>query len=182
MIDRADDVDAALADQTGGAVIGQGGVEVVGDAVVLDHRAIGVGATVQAGAVAVGGDVIAGYAGEDDAIGELTGWAEQDDLLVDGGRVPLTVGPCTQGQPWQPGGGQFAGLYLRARGLHLNFGDDAEADEVFEHAGEGGEIVHGADGGFARVRAQLWIVVDEVFTGADQLRLPTALGLTIKRA
>ena len=31
----------------------------MGDAVVLDHRAVGVGATVQAGAVAVGRDVVA---------------------------------------------------------------------------------------------------------------------------
>lgn len=34
--------------------------QVMGDTVVLDHRAVGVGATVQPGAVAVGWDVIAG--------------------------------------------------------------------------------------------------------------------------
>lgn len=123
----------------------------MGDAVVLDHRAVGVCATVQAGAVAVGRDVVARQAGYDDAVGELAGWAEQDHLFIDGGRIPLLVSTGAQGEPRQPGGSEGSGFYLHARGVHLHGGDDAEADEVFEHAGEGGKFVHGADGGATRV-------------------------------
>ena len=149
--DRADDVDATRADQVGSSALGQSGVEVMGDAVVLDHRAVGIGTTVQAAAITVGRYVVAEYASQDDAVGELAGGAEQDHLFVDGGRVPIPVGTGAQCEPWQPGGGQFSGFYLHARGLHLHGGDDAEADEVFEQAGEGGEVVHGADGGVACV-------------------------------
>lgn len=159
VIDRADDVDPALAEQAGGAALRQGGVQVMSDAVILDHRAVGIGASVQARAVAVGGDMVAGQAGDDDAVGELARGAEQDHLFVNGGRVPFAVGAGPQGEPRQPGGGECTGFYLHARGLHLHGGDDAEADEVFEHAGEGGEFVHGADGGVARMRVQLNLFV-----------------------
>ena len=151
VIDGADDVDPALADDAGGAAVGQGGIQVVGDAVVLNHRAVGVGAAVQAGAVAVGRRVVAGNPGDDEAVGELPGWTEQDHLFVDCGRVPLLISTGAQGDPRQPGGGQRSGFNLHAWGHHLHGGDDAEADEVFEHAGEGGEIVHGADGDCSRV-------------------------------
>lgn len=131
----------------------------MGHAVVLDHCAISVGSTVQARAVGIGRDVLAINARHDNAVGELAGWAEQDHLLPDGGRIPLAVGACAQRKPGEPGGSQSSGCYLHARGLHLHGGDDAEADEVFEHAGDGGEIVHGADGGATRVGAQpFWLV------------------------
>lgn len=94
--------------------------------------------------------MVAGESGDDDAIGELAGWADQDHLFVNGGRVPHTVSTGAQRQPRQPGGGQFSGFHLHARGHHLNVDDDAEADEVFEQAGEGGEVVHVADGGATR--------------------------------
>ena len=152
--DRADDVDAACAGQIGGAAVGQGRVEVVGDAVILDHSAIGVGTAVQAGAVAVGRNVVAEQTGKDDAVGELAGRAEQHDLFPLGRRVPYLVGSGPLSDPWQPRGGQIPGFYFHARGLHLHGGDDAEADEVFKHAGKGGEIVHTADGGASRTRVQ----------------------------
>ena len=85
-------------------------------------------------------------------------------MLTHGGRVPLLVSSSAQGEPWQPGGVQCSGFYLHARGLHLHGGDDAEADEVFEHAGEGGEVVHGADGGVARARAQYSHLVQRLRT------------------
>ena len=150
--DVADQVDAASADQVGGAAADQRGVEVVGNAVVFDHRAVRVGATVQTGAVTVGRDVAAEHACHDDAVGELARWAEQDHLFADSGRVPFAVRPSTQCEPGKPSSTQLSGCYLHARGLHLHGGDDAEADEVFEQAGEGGEIVHGADNGAARAR------------------------------
>ena len=71
----------------------------MGDAVVLDHRAVAVGATVQAFALAVGRVCSAVDAGEGDAVGKLAGWAEQDDLFVDGGRVPVRIGSGAQGDP-----------------------------------------------------------------------------------
>lgn len=162
--DWADDGDAAVADQVGGTARGQGGVQVMGDAVVLDHCAVAVGAAVQAGAVTVGRRAVAEQTGQGHAVAELARGADQQDLLAGGGRVPFLVGSGAQGQPRQPGGGQFTGFYTHARGLHLDFGDNAEADEVFEHAGEGGEIVHGADGGAACVRVQLLLLVDRPFT------------------
>lgn len=68
MIDEADDVDSALAHQTGAVVVGR--------------------------------DVVAWQTGNDDAVGELAGWAEQEHLFVEGWRTPLTVRPGAQGQPW----------------------------------------------------------------------------------
>lgn len=88
----------------------------MGNAVVLDHRTVTVGATVQVRAVAVGRDLIAEQAGNNNAVGELAGRAKQDHLFVDGGRGPLLIGSGAQGEPWQPGGGQFSGFYLHARG------------------------------------------------------------------
>lgn len=67
---------------------------------VADDGAVAVGAAVQAFSVAVGGDLVAEQTGQDDAVAELAGRAEQDDLLVDGGRVPLTVGTGPGGDPW----------------------------------------------------------------------------------
>jgi len=136
--DRADDVDAARADQVGGAAFGQRGVEVVGDAVVLDDGAVAVGAAVQAYPVAVGRDVVAEQACQDDAVAKLAGWAEEDDLLALGGRVPFPVGAGPGGNPWEPAGGERSGFDLHARGLHLDGSDCAEADEVFDQAVEGG--------------------------------------------
>ena len=92
MGDRAYDMDAAGTDEVGGATVGKRGVQVVGDAVVLDHGAIAVGAPVQTSTVAVCLKVVAEKTGQDDTIAELAGGAEQKDLLVDGGRVPLSVG------------------------------------------------------------------------------------------
>lgn len=147
MGDRADDVDAAHADQVGGAAFGQRGAEVVCDAVVLDDGAVAVGRSVQAFAVAVGRDVVTEQAGQDHAVAELAGWAEKDDLLAFGGWVPFAVGAGARGDPWEPAGGERSGFDLHARGLHLDGSDGAEADEVFDQTGEGGEVVHGADGG-----------------------------------
>lgn len=55
-----------------------------------------------------------------------------------GGRVPLAVGAGSSGDPWKPAGGERSGYDLHTRGLHLDGSDGAEADEVFEQAGEGG--------------------------------------------
>lgn len=88
MIDRADDVDPALAHQTGGSVV-------------LDHGAVGVCAAMQTRAFAVGGDMVSEQAGQYDAVGELAVGAEQDHLFVDAGRVPLTVRASAQGEPWR---------------------------------------------------------------------------------
>ena len=143
----ADDTDTALADQIGCSALGQGSAQVVSDAVVFDDGAVAVGVAVQAFAVAVGGDVIAKQAGENDTVAELAGRAEQDDLFVHGRRGPLAVGTCSRGNPGEPAGGQRAGFHSHAWGLHLGFGDGAEADEVFDQAGEGGEVVHDFDGG-----------------------------------
>ena len=126
----------------------------VGHAVVLNHRAVAVGAAVQTFTVTVGQVRGAVDAGEGDAVGELAGWAEQDYLFVDGGRIPVRVGPGAQGDPRQPGGQQVAGFDTHTRRFHLGFGYGAEADEVFDHAGEGGEVVHGADGGATWVGVQ----------------------------
>lgn len=136
--DVADDVDTASADQVGGAAIDERGVEVVRDAVVFNHRAVAVGEAVQAFAVAVGGDLVAEQAGQDNAVAELARGAEQQNLFVDRRWVPLSVGAGPQGNPRQPGGGQRSGFDLHTRGLHLDGCDSAEADEVFDQAGEGG--------------------------------------------
>lgn len=136
--DRADDVDASRADQVGGAAFGQRGVEVVVDAVVLDDGAVAVGRSVQAFTVAVGRHVVTEQAGQDHAVAELAGWAEQNDLLAFGGWVPFPVGAGSGGDPWEPTGGEGSGFDLHARGLHLDGSDGAEADEVFDQAGEGG--------------------------------------------
>lgn len=136
--DRPDDMDSTLADQIGGTAIGQHSAEVVGDAVVLNHGAVAITTTVQACTVTVRGDVVAEHACQRDAVGELAGWAEQHHLLVDGRRVPFLVGTGAQGDPRQPAGGEGSGFDLHARGPHLYRGDNAEADEVFEQAGEGG--------------------------------------------
>jgi len=138
MGDRADDVDATGADQVGSAAFGQRGVEVVGDAVVLDDRSVAVSAAVQAFAIAVGRDVVTEQASQDHAVAELAGWAEKDDLLAFGGRIPFAVGAGSGGDPWEPAGGERSGFDLHARGLHLDGSDGAEADEVFDQAGEGG--------------------------------------------
>lgn len=98
--DIADQVDAAGAGQGGGAAIGEGGVEVVGDAVVLNHGAVAIGDAVQALAVAVGWEVVAEQPGQDDAVGELAGGAEEQDLFVFCRRVPLAVGAGSYGDPW----------------------------------------------------------------------------------
>lgn len=71
----------------------------VGHAVVLDHSAVAVTAAVQAFALAVGRVRGAVDAGEGDAVGELARGAEQDDLLIDGGWVPVRIGPGAQGDP-----------------------------------------------------------------------------------
>ena len=76
----------------------------VGDAVVLDHRAVAVSAAVQAFAVAVGRVRGAVDAGQGYAIGELTRGAEQDYLFVDGGRVPVLIRSSAHGEPRQPTG------------------------------------------------------------------------------
>jgi hypothetical protein len=131
-------VDAARADQIGGTAFGQRSVEVVSDAVVLDDCAVAVGRSVKAFAVAVGRDVVAEQAGQDLAVAELAGWVEEDDLLSFGGRVPFPVDACSGGGPWEPAGGEVFGVYLHARGLHLDGSDGTEADEVFDQAGEGG--------------------------------------------
>ena len=45
-------------------------------------------------------------------------------------------------------GSQPVRRFLRLHGaVSSGFGDGAEADEVFDHAGEGGEVVHLEDGG-----------------------------------
>lgn len=90
--DVADEVDAAGADQVRGTSLGEGGTEMVGDAVVLNHRAVAVGDAVQTFAVAVGGDVVAEQASQDYPVGELAGGAEEQDLFVFCRRVPLPVG------------------------------------------------------------------------------------------
>lgn len=136
--DVADQVDAASAYQIGGATVDQCGVEVVAHAVVFDHRAVGVGTTVEAWAVAVGRDEVTEYASHGDPVGELARRAKQDHLFTDSGRVPFAVSSGAQCEPGKPGSGQLSGCYLHARGLHLHGGNDAEADEVFEQAGEGG--------------------------------------------
>lgn len=109
---------------------------------------------------------VAENAGECHAVGKLTGWAEQNDLLVYGGWVPVLVQAGTQGNPWQPGREQIAGFYTHARRLHLYFGNGAEADKVFQQAGEGGDIGHAADGGAMRTRAQPGELVARVVTGS----------------
>lgn len=162
--DVADQVDAASADQVGGAAVDQRGVEVVSDAVVLNHGAVRVGATVQAGAVAIGRDVVAEHAGHDNAVSELARLAEQDHLFADSGQVPVVVGSGAQCEPGKPGRSQFSGGYLHAWGPHLHGGDDAEADEVFEVAGDGGEIVHAAYGGIAYALDRCLSVVTRLFT------------------
>ena len=131
----------------------------VGDAVVLDHRAVAVGAAVQALTVAIGRVRGAVDAGQGHAVGELPGWAENDDLLIDSGRVPVHIGPSPYRDPRQPASKKVTGYHAHTGWFHLDFGDGAEADEVFEHTGEGGEIVHGADGGAMRVWTQLQRVV-----------------------
>lgn len=59
MSDRADDVDATRAGQIGGAAFGHCDVEVMRDAVVLNHGAVAVGAAVKAFAVSVGWVMVA---------------------------------------------------------------------------------------------------------------------------
>ena len=71
----------------------------MGNTVVLNYCAVGVGATVQAGAIAVGGNMVTEQAGYDDAVGKLAGGAEQDHLLTFGGRIPFLVSPSAQGEP-----------------------------------------------------------------------------------
>lgn len=93
-----------------GAAFHQSGVEVMGDAVLLDHRAVGVGAAVQAGAIAIGWEVGAVNADHDAAVGELAGWAEHHDWFTFCRRVPYLVGSRALSDPWQPGRGQFAGF------------------------------------------------------------------------
>lgn len=110
----------------------------MGDAVVFNDGAVTVGATVKSFAVAVGGDVIAEQAGEDNAVAELAGGAKQNDLFANVGRVPLAVSTGPRGDPRKPSSGQWAGFYSYACGLHLDFDDGTEADEVFDQASEGG--------------------------------------------
>ncbi|MNN75222.1 hypothetical protein D3C81_1915100 [compost metagenome] len=110
--------------------------------------------------------LVAENPGEGHAIGELPRRAEQNDLLVFGGWVPVLVQAGTQGDPWQPAGEQIAGFHAHARWLHLDFGNGAEADEVFQQAGEGGDIGHAADGGATRTRAQPGELVARVVTGS----------------
>lgn len=114
----------------------------VGDAVVLDHRAVAVGATVQAFTVAVGRINSAVDASQSDAVGELARGAEQDYLFIDSRRVPVHIGAGPQSDPRQPTGQQFTSFYAHTGWFHLSFGNSTEADEVFEHSGEGWDIVH----------------------------------------
>ena len=74
----------------------------------------------------------------------MAGWAEEDDLLAFGGRIPFAVGAGSCGDPWEPAGGEQSGFNLDTRGPHLDGCDGSEADEVFDQAGEGGELVHRA--------------------------------------
>ncbi len=82
--------------------------------------------------------MVAEQAGQDDAVGELAGGVKQDDLLTLCGWIPFPVGAGSWGDPRQPAGGEGSGFDLHAGRLHLDRGDDAEADEVFDQAGEGG--------------------------------------------
>ena len=68
-------------------------------AVVLDHRAVAVGAAVQALTVAIGRVRSAVDAGEGDAVGELARGAEQNHLFIDSRRVPLLIRSGAQGEP-----------------------------------------------------------------------------------
>lgn len=128
MDDWPDDANAAGADQVGGTVLGKDGIEVVGDAVVLNYSAVAVAAPMQAFAFAVCGYLVAEKTGEDDAVSELAGRTEQYDLFVNGRRVPLAVGPGSWSDPGEPASSQRAGFDSGARGLHLDGVDGAEAD------------------------------------------------------
>ncbi len=150
-IDVAEDGDAARCGEMGLAAGGQDGQQALGDAVVLDDGTVAVGAAVQAFAVAVGRDQIREQACQRHALGEVAGWAQQHHLLADGGRVPLAVGSGAQVQPGAPGGGDVAAFHLDARRLHLDRFDGTEADDVFEQAGEVGNV-HAAD---AEARARV---------------------------
>ena len=55
VVDRTLDIDAASAHQVGDAALGKGGTQHVVYEVILNDRAVWVGAAVQAGSVAVGG-------------------------------------------------------------------------------------------------------------------------------
>lgn len=77
MENRAGNTDTARSGQPGGAAVGQHGIEVMSHAVIFDHRAIAVGASVQAGALAVGRDGVAEQAGHGHAIGQLAAGGEQ---------------------------------------------------------------------------------------------------------
>ena len=72
--------------------------------------------------------------GEDDAAGGLAAGAEDEDLLADGGRAPGAGGAGALGEPGQPAGEVAAGLDTAARGVVVDGGDAAEADEVVEPA------------------------------------------------
>ena len=76
-------------------------------------------------------------------------------MFVNGGRVPVRISSCAQGDPGKPAGQQLAGFDTHTGWLHLYFGNGTEADEVFDHAGEGGEVVHGVHGGTIREKVQL---------------------------
>ncbi len=145
--DVADDADAAVADELGGTAGGKNCAQVVGCAVVLDHRAVTIGGAVQGVAVSVGRDQVTEQAGQDHAIGGLPGWAEEQYLLVQGGGVPFAVGAGPRRCPGQPAGQQVAGQHTDALRGMVHRGDSAEADQVLDHAGEGGEVVHAADSG-----------------------------------
>ncbi|MNZ90755.1 hypothetical protein D3C78_1097260 [compost metagenome] len=141
----AGQVDAAGADEQGGTTVRQLRVQVVFLAVVLDHGAVGVGATVQAGAITVRRNLVAEQADHCHAVGGLPGWAEQQRLLPNGWRVPLAVGAGAQSQPGQPAGEQVTGLHAHTGFRQIDLGDGAEADQVFDEAGEGGVVVHDGD-------------------------------------
>lgn len=169
MGDIADQGDAAAADQLGAAAAGQEGTQVVFSAVVLDHRAVAVGGAVQGRRLAIGGHGIAEQAAEHHGVGRLPGGAEHQDLLPLGGWVPDPVLTRAQRQPGQPAGEQSAALDAHTGGGEIHLGDGAEADQVFDKAGEGGEGGHATDGAGVAREVQPGGVVMLVFTMVWQM-------------
>ena len=74
---------------------------------------------------------------------------------MDSGRVPVHICPGPQGDPRYPASQQLTRFHARTGWFHLDFGDGAEADEVFEHAGEGGKVGHGVEDDFITSGEQL---------------------------
>ena len=120
----------------------------------------------QAGAIAVGRNEGAEQAADGDALGSLAAGAQDQDLLAHGGRILVAGGSGAQGGPGQPAGQQLtflnpnAGRTLVWETAMVDLGSGAEADQVLDEAGEGGDIGNAAeDGDRARAVQQPALVI-----------------------